>query len=178
MDNETLKVNDSEQVSETVSYSKTVPVNVGKGDCTSCPYKSNTTSGICSTYSIYGWCRQTMGEEPSDIQDLKAFTREGMKWVDSTPNKFYPIRILRAYLDYSEVKTNPPDLGNFMNSLQRTRNSILEKAISILSDHTEELGAVIEDPFYSSLPDLEALDQIKDTRESLKKIENKLRTTI
>ena len=177
MENKTLKINETEQVSETVSVSKTIPINVGTGDCQNCPYKSNTTSGHCATYAIYGWCRQTMEENSPDIQEPKSFYSEALKWIDSTPNSSYPIRILRAYLDYTETKTNPPELGKFRNELQHTRNLLLEKAIDILSKHQGELSAVIEDPFYRSLPDLEALDQINQIRESLDKIEESLRTS-
>lgn len=171
MDNETIRVNETEQVAETV------PINVGKGDCMSCPYKTNTTSGRCATYAIYGWCRQTMGENPPDIQEPKSFNSEVLKWVDSTPNPSYPIRLHRAYLDYTETKTNPPELGNFMNELQHSRNLLLEKAIDILSRHQGELSAVLEDPFYKSFPDLEALDQINQIRETLDRIEKRLETS-
>lgn len=187
MDNENIKVNETEQVSETVTYSKSFSldgvkegsiINIGKGDCMTCPYKTNTTSGHCATYAIYGWCRQTMGENPPDIQVPKSFNSEALKWVDSTPNPSYPIRLLRAYLDYTETKTNPPELGNLMNKLQHSRNLLLEKAIDILSRHLEELSATIEAPFYKSLPDLEALDQINQIRDFLNRIEKRLRTTL
>ena len=146
MESKTEQINETEKVSETITFSKTVPVGIGKGDCISCPYKTNTTSGICPTYAIYGWCRQTMGENPPDIQEPKSFYSESMRWVDSTPDSYYPIRILRAYLDYTETKTNPPELGEFMNELQHSRNALLEKAIDILSSHEEELRATIDIP--------------------------------
>lgn len=172
MTNETIQVNETEQVS------KSLLVNVGKGDCTSCPYRSNTTSGHCPTYAIYGWCRQTMGENPPDIQEPKSFYSEALKWVDSTPNYSYPIRILRAYLDYTETKTEPPELGSFMNELQHSRNLLLSKAIEILSEHSEELRAVLDDPFYKGLPDIEALEQIEQIRETLDRIEKTLQDQV
>lgn len=127
-----------------------------RGDCISCPYKTNTTSGICSTFTIYGWCRQTMGENPPDIMPVK--------WVSAEPTSDYPIRILKAYLDYSVVKTEPPELGDFMNELQHSRNLLLEKAIEILSDHIEELRETLKEPFYKGIPVLDFLEEIKEIR--------------
>lgn len=175
MESRTEQINETGKVSKIVS--KTVLVEVEKGDCIPCPYKTNTTSGICSTYAIYGWCRQTMGENPPDIQEPKSFYSEAIKWIDSIPNSSYPIRILRAYLDYTETNTNPPELGKFMNELQHTRNALLEKAIDILSKHLEELGAVIEDPFYKGFPELDMLEQINEIRRSLDKIEESLESS-
>lgn len=177
MESKTERINETEKVSDTIVVSKTIPVEVEKGDCISCPYKTNTTSGICSTYAIYGWCRQTKGENPPDMQEPKSFYSEAIRWVDSTPNSYYPIRILRAYLDYTETRTNPHGLGDFMNELQNTRNALLEKAIDILSKHLEELSAVIEDPFYRGLPELDMLEQINEIRRSLDKIEESLETS-
>lgn len=127
-----------------------------RGDCIFCPYKTNTTSGICSTYTIYGWCRQTMGENPPDIMPVK--------WVSAEPTSGYPIRILKAYLDYSVVKTEPPELGDFMNELQHSRNLLLEKAIEILSEHIEELRETLKEPFYKGVPVLDSLEEIKEIR--------------
>lgn len=124
-----------------------------QGDCTSCPYKTNTTSGICSTYTIYGWCRQTMGENPPDIMPVK--------WVNAVPTSDYPIRILKAYLDYTVVKTDLPEMDYFINETQHSRNLLLEKAIEILSKYTEELREILKEPFYKGVPVLDSLEEIE-----------------
>ena len=172
MTNETIKINETER------RSKPLIVNAGKGDCTSCPYKANTTSGICATYSIYKWCRQTMGEDFSEAQEPTSFNTSEFKWVDSTPNCSYPVRLLRAYLDYTETKTEPPELGDFINELQHSRNALLEKAIEILNRHKDELRAVIEDPMLKNLPDLAVLDEINEIRKSLDEVEKALRVSV
>ena len=135
-----------------------------RGNCISCPYKTNTTSGICSTFTIYGWCRQTMGENPPDIKEPETFYRQSIKWVNATPDEDYPLRILRAYLDYTETRTNPPELGHLMNELQYSRNLLLEMAIEILSDHTDELRETLKEPFYKGMPVLDFLEEIKEIR--------------
>lgn len=177
MESRTEQINETEKVSETIAFSKTVLVGIGKGDCISCPYKTNTTSCICPTYAIYGWCRQTMGENPPDIQEPKSFYSEAIKWVDSTPDSYYPIRILRAYLDYTETRTNPPELGNLMNELQHSRNVLLEKAIEILGRHTEELRAVIEEPTYRGMPDFDMLEELSRISEKLEVIEKYIKNS-
>lgn len=180
MNNETIKVNETEQVSETVAFNRTVPTGIEKGDCLSCPYKSNTTSGHCPTYAIYGWCRQTMGENPPDVQEPKSFYKESLRWIDSAPNYSYPIRILKAYLDYTKTKTDPPELGNLMNELQHSRNLLLQKAIEILSRHSDKLREVLNDPLYKdvNLPDaLEQKEQIEQIKETLSELDKSLRSS-
>ena len=177
MGSKTEQINETEKVSETITFSKTVPVGIEKGDCISCPYKTNTTSGICPTYAIYGWCRQTMGENPPDVQEPKSFYRESLRWVDSTPDRNYPIRVLKAYLDYTKTKTDPPELGVLMNELQHSRNLLLQKAIEILGKHSEELREVLNDPLYKDVTLPVALEQIEQIKETLSELDKSLRSS-
>lgn len=168
MESKTEQINETEVVAETTVFSKTVPIRVKKGDCTICPYKTNTTSGTCLIYDIYGWCNQTMG----------SMTSSTVRYVDSTPDSSYPIRILRAYLDYTVTETSPDsELGKLMTNIQSDRNRILEKAIEILGRHTEELRAVIEEPSYRSIPDFSMLEELSRISEKLEVIEKYIKNS-
>lgn len=62
--------------------------------------------------------------------------RQGVLFVDATPDDEYPLRILRAYLDNAEgsyVESEPPLIGEIMNQAQRDRAVILRRAIERLS---------------------------------------------
>ena len=52
--------------------------------------------------------------------------------VDATPNRDYPLRILRAYLDTSRVECTVKELETAMNKAIEERNIWLNKAIRIL----------------------------------------------
>lgn len=108
-----------------------------KGDCTTCVYHNyidNTSP--CSEFVYGGVCKIMKG----DREELFQITPQTIIYgVDATPDREYPIRILRSYLDRSSVETYPEeDLGDFLNELQRQRNEILEKAIRLIEEHWED----------------------------------------
>ena len=143
MKSRTEQIGETRIVSETTTHDENIFVENEPGDCIHCPQKSSATSGICPTFALYRWCEQTMGKKPKDLKE-PSFYCDSLRWVDSTPNSEYPIRILRAYLDTSTIHTYPDDtLGDFMNELQDQRNKLLYKAISILGKHEKELGSVL-----------------------------------
>ena len=75
---------------------------------------------------------------------LPKLTQEPILYVDCTPNKDYPVRILRAHLQNcqcmwadnvgGEETKNP--LLVMMNNHNRKRAGFLEKAIKILETHS------------------------------------------
>ena len=159
MKSETKTIGETKTVSETVTYGKSTHEGVRHGDCMTCSYKSNTTSGFCPTYALFGWCKQTMGEYPPDIKEPETFYQQSIKWVNATPDEDYPLRILRAYLDYTDTRTNPPELGHLLNELQYSRNLLLEKAIEILGKHSEELRETLKEELYNKgVPMLDSLE--------------------
>lgn len=70
-----------------------------------------------------------------DADPKNPLTREEMLWVDATPDADYPLRILRAYLRNTTLRTisEPPLLGEIMNKAQDERAVILQDAIDRLT---------------------------------------------
>lgn len=70
---------------------------------------------------------------------LPKITKEAVLYIDATPDKEYPIRILEAYLENANamwivdgIEDNTKLIYDVMNKDQEKRIVILEKAISIL----------------------------------------------
>lgn len=108
-----------------------------KGDCTTCVYNNCTDNTLpCYEFVYGGVCKLVKGDRGEMFQILPQHIKYG---VDATPDREYPLRILRAYLDDFLVHTHPEeDLGDFLNELQRQRNEILEKAIRLIEEHWED----------------------------------------
>jgi len=70
-----------------------------------------------------------------DADPTKPLKREEMLWIDATPDADYPLRILRAYLRNTTMRTisEPPMLGEIMNKAQDERAVILQDAINRLT---------------------------------------------
>lgn len=108
-----------------------------KGDCTTCIYHNYIDNTLpCSEFVYGGVCKLVKGDRGDMFQILPQLVKYG---VDATPDREYPLRILRAYLDESLVQTYPgEDLGAFLNELQRQRNEILVKAMRLIEEHWED----------------------------------------
>jgi len=72
---------------------------------------------------------------------LPKFTQEPIRHVDATPNKEYPLRILRAHLANCNCKfvctdeSDPNPLLIAMNKANDKRASLLDRAIKILEEN-------------------------------------------
>lgn len=77
--------------------------------------------------------------------ELPPLTQQPIIGIDGTPDKDYPLRILRAYRENCNVRWNAStDKGSdtnpvyeLMNEHQQRRAKLLDQAIAILEDHEE-----------------------------------------
>ena len=96
--------------------------------------------------------------------------KQEMKFIDSTPDKEYPIRILIAYLEASKVTVSDNTLGlpinnemlNIMNKANEERRVLLEEAINILR---KNMSNNIERTVYVPTP-LPTLEELQDYPEA------------
>jgi hypothetical protein len=72
-------------------------------------------------------------------------TQEPVHHVDGTPNKYYPIRILKAYRENCNAKWATDTCGgcdnplfDLMNTHNDKRAAILDRAIAILTKNMED----------------------------------------
>lgn len=115
------------------------------GDCLTCVYHDSIDNSLPCREYVYGRvCKIMKGDREELFQIIPQTIKYG---VDATPDREYPIRILQAYLDRSSVETYPEeDLGDFLNELQKQRNEILMKAISLIEKHWFDKETDDEDP--------------------------------
>lgn len=74
--------------------------------------------------------------------------RQSMKYIDSTPDNEYPIRILLAYLEASKTRVSDNSAGLpinnemciIMNKANEEREIILREAISTLRKHMKQVS--------------------------------------
>ena len=73
----------------------------------------------------------------TDLTVVHPENRRELRYIDATPNRDYPLRILHAYLDGDKWEGSgaAQTLTAYLNALQRNREAWLEKAIEILEKH-------------------------------------------
>jgi hypothetical protein len=81
------------------------------------------------------------------LMDLPSISKEYLTHVDATPNREYPLRILRAYRQNCDCKwvgdpNNP--IYELMNQRNDQRAKILDEAIAILEKHFNIFGRVVK----------------------------------
>jgi len=70
--------------------------------------------------------------------DLSPVSKEYLRHVDATPDREYPLRILRVYRQNCDCKwviESPNPFYDLMNQHNDQRAKILDEAISILEKH-------------------------------------------
>ncbi len=69
--------------------------------------------------------------------EIPEMTQEAILHVDSTPDKEYPLRILKIHRENCNMKyitETPSEIWEVMNEYQDERAKILDKAIAILEE--------------------------------------------